>query len=204
MVLFPEPVGPQIKTSPDFLRDPFTENFGRETKRFQIRNVATNSTEDGRVSTKLSEQVDPEPNAFSRSKTRIMILSLFGGAAGSAERIEERAVERSGLERPKFSGDSQQRRTVLMKKQIGSLVCFEQLCTSFPLSLKKSHSLVLKTCFLLIAKLARKFREFRTAVQAWVKLCHTSRELICGKSSTSCSSPCWHIADQNALAEPGR
>jgi hypothetical protein len=89
-----------------FSRDPLTENFGRETKRFQIRNVATNSAEDGRVSTKLSEQVDPEPNAFSGSKTRIMILRLFGGTAGSAERIEERAVERSGLEHPKFSGDS--------------------------------------------------------------------------------------------------
>jgi hypothetical protein len=35
-----------------------------------------------------------------------MILGLFGGAAGSAERIEERAVERSELEHPKFSGDS--------------------------------------------------------------------------------------------------
>ena len=117
---------PTDQDNPDCLRDPFTEHFGRETKRFQIRNIAANSAEDGRVSTKLSKQVHPEPNAFSGSKARIIILPFRAGAARSAERIEERAIERSGLERPKSSGDSQQRRATLMKKQIGSLVSFAQ------------------------------------------------------------------------------
>ena len=83
---------PTDKDKSGFSRDPLPEHFCRETKRLQIRNIAANSAEDSRVATKLSKQVYPKPNAFGGSKARIMILSLFGGAAGSAKGTKERAI----------------------------------------------------------------------------------------------------------------